>query len=171
MSASRKAAHSSPDDPADAYVVIDTKDMELPGPRISPKDRSHMPLSAAAHWIASQGGKISITADERWWQPAFEKLIAMIVSGKLATSGRRSGLPEAIPGDAFVGIPVAYPCSDSLHLWTGDGPYLECLLFIDDADWQRTGGDKLLRSGRDARGMDTPPGAGVGRCAAVANQR
>jgi hypothetical protein len=135
----------------DAYHAIDTKNMEV-GPPIGPKERTHMPLSAAAHWIASEGGAISITADEKWWRPAFEKLLAAIVSGGLEVGGRRSGLPETIPKAVFVGIPVAYPCSpNSLHLWTGDEPYLECRLFIDEADWQETGGDKLFRSGRHAR--------------------
>ena len=108
-----------------------------------------MPLSAAAHWIASEGGANSITADEKWWRPAFEKLIANIASRKLEVSGRCGGLPEVVPSDVFVGIPVAYPCSNSLQLWTGDGPYLGCMLFVDEADWQRSGGDKLFRSGRE----------------------
>jgi hypothetical protein len=134
----------------DAYQAIDTKNMEVEPP-IGPKERTHMPLSAAAHWIASEGGAISITADEKWWRPAFEKLLAAIVSGRLEVGGRRSGLPETIPKAVFVGIPVAYPCSpNSLHLWTGDGPYLDCGLFIDEADWQETGGDKLFQSGRHA---------------------
>jgi hypothetical protein len=134
----------------DVYQAIDTKNMEV-GPPIGPKERAHMPLSAAAHWIASEGGAISITADEKWWRPAFEKLLAAIVSDRLEVGGRRSGLPETIPKTAFVGIPVAYPCSpNSLHLWTGNGPYLECQLFIGEADWQETGGDRLFRSGRHA---------------------
>ena len=140
-----------PDDSAGAYVAIDTKNMEV-GPPIGPKERAHMPLSAVAHWIASEGGAISITADEKWWRPAFEKLLAKIVSDRLAVVGRRNGLPKTIRNAVFVGIPVAYPCSpNSLHLWTGDGPYLECQLFIDEADWEVTGGDKLFRSGRHAR--------------------
>jgi hypothetical protein len=128
------------------------------GPPIGPKERAHMPLSAVAHWIASEGGAISITADEKWWRPAFERLLAAIVSNRLAVVGRRSGLPETIPNTVFVGIPVAYPYSfNSLRLrtddrlWTGDGPYLECQPFIDEANWQKTGGDKLFRSGRHAR--------------------
>jgi hypothetical protein len=130
------------------YVASDTNNLKLEPP-IAPKERPHMPRSAVAHWIASEGGAISITADEKWWRPAFEKLLAAIVSNKLAVSGRRSGLPENIPDAVFVGIPVAYPCTaDSLHLWTGEGPYLECQLFIDETDWQLTGGDKLFRSGR-----------------------
>jgi hypothetical protein len=134
----------------DAYQAIDTKNMEV-GPPIGPKERAHMPLSAAAHWIASEGGAISITADENWWRPAFEKLLAAIVSNKLAVVGRRSGLPETISNAVFVGIPVAYPCSsNSLHLWGGEEPYLDCQLFIDEADWQETGGNKLFQSGRHA---------------------
>jgi hypothetical protein len=147
----RKSARPAPDDSVGAYVAIDTKNMEV-GPPIGPKERAHMPLSAVAHWIASEGGAISITADEKWWRPAFEKLLAKIVSDRLAVVGRRNGLPKTIRNAVFVGIPVAYPCSpNSLHLWTGDGPYLECQLFIDEADWEVTGGDKLFRSGRHAR--------------------
>jgi hypothetical protein len=146
----RKSARPAPDDSAGTYDRIDTENLEV-GPPIAPKERPHMPLSAVAHWIASEGGAISITADEKWWRPAFEKLLAAIVSDRLEVGGRRSGLPETIPNAVFVGIPVAYPCSsNSLHLWTGDGPYLECRLFIDEADWQETGGDKLFRSGRHA---------------------
>jgi hypothetical protein len=134
-----------------AYYAIDMKNLEV-GPPIRPKERAHMPLSAVAHWIASEGGAISITADEKWWRPAFETLLAAIVSGRFEVGGRRSGLPETIPKAVFVGIPVAYPCSpNSLLLWTGDGPYLDCQLFIDEADWQETGGDKLFQSGRHAR--------------------
>jgi hypothetical protein len=59
------------------YDAIDTKNMEV-GPPISPKERAHVPLSAVAHWIASEGGAISITADEKWWRPAFEKLLTAI---------------------------------------------------------------------------------------------
>jgi hypothetical protein len=150
----RKSARPAPDDSAGAYDRIDTEDLEV-GPPIGLKERAHMPLSAVAHWIASEGGALSITADEKWWRPAFEKLLAAIVSNKFAVVGRRSGLPETIPNDVFVGIPVAYPCSscssNSLHLWTGNGPYLECQLFIDEDDWEATGGDKLFRSGRHAR--------------------
>jgi hypothetical protein len=104
-----------------------------------------------AHWIASEGGAISITADEKWWRPAFENLLAAIVSNRLEVVGRRSGLPETVPKAVFVDIPIAYPCSPNPPLWTGDGPFLECHLFIGEADWQGTGGDKLFRSGRDAR--------------------
>jgi hypothetical protein len=150
--AAEAGARPAPDDSAGAYQAIDTENMEV-GPPIGPKERTHMPLSAVAHWIASEGGAISITADEKWWRPAFETLLAAIVSGRLVeVGGRRSGLPENIPKAVFVGIPVAYPCSpNSLRLWTGDGPYLECQLFIDEADWQETGGDKLFPSGRHAR--------------------
>jgi len=147
----RESARPAPDDSAGAYERIDTENLEV-GPPIGTKERAHMPLSAVAHRIASEGGAISITADEKWWRPAFEKLLAAIVSNRLAVVGRRSGLPETIPNAVFVGIPVAYPCSsNSLHLWTGDGPYLECQLFIDEADWEKTGGDKLFGSGRHAR--------------------
>src|SRR5262245_54460389 len=138
-----------PDDSAGAYHRRDTESLEL-GPSIGPKERTHMPLSAVAHWIASEGGAISITADEKWWRPAFENLLAAIVSDKLAVSGRGSGLPERIPNVEFVGIPVAYPCSPYSGLWSSDGPYLQCQLFIGEADWQETGGDKLFRSGRHA---------------------
>jgi hypothetical protein len=72
----------APDDCAGAYHAIDTKNIEL-APPIGPKERTHMPLSAVAHWIASEGGAISITADEKWWRPAFEKLLAAIVSNRL----------------------------------------------------------------------------------------
>jgi hypothetical protein len=131
--------------------AIDTKNLEL-GPPISPKERPHMPLSAVAHWIASEGGAVSITADEKWWSPAFEKLVAAIVSDSFAVVGRRNGgLPEPMPGTVFVGIPIAYPCSFYSVLWTGDGPYLQCQLFINDDDWEATGGDKLFRSGRHTR--------------------
>ena len=148
--AAEAGARPAPDDSVGAYQAIDTKNMELEPP-IGPKERTHMPLSAAAHWIASEGGAISITADEKWWRPAFETLLAAIVSDRLEVGGRRSGLPGTIPKAVFVGIPVAYPCSpNSLHLWTGDGPYLDCRLFIDEADWQETGGDKLFQSGRRA---------------------
>src|SRR5215813_13259729 len=145
-----KSARPAPDDSAGAYQAIDTENMEV-GPPIGPKERAHMPLSAVAHWIASEGGAISITADEKCWRPAFETLLAAIVSNKLAVVGRRSGLPETISNAVFVGIPIAYPCSsNSLHLWGGDEPYLDCQLFIDEADWQETGGDKLFQSGRHA---------------------
>jgi hypothetical protein len=128
-----------------------------------------MPLSAVAHWIASEGGAISITVDEKWWRPAFEKLLAAIVSDKLAVVGRRpSGLPETIPGTVFVGIPVAYPCSPYSGLWTSDGPYLQCQLFINDDDWEETGGDKLFRSGRHAPAewthLQVPSSAVARRC-------
>ena len=147
----RKSARPAPDDSAGTYVRIDSENLEV-GPPIGTKERTHMPLSAVAHWIASEGGALSITADEKWWRPAFEKLLAAIVSNELAVVGRRSGLSETILNAVFVGIPVAYPCSsNSLHLWTGDGPYLECQLFIDEADWQKTGGDKLFQSGQHAR--------------------
>jgi hypothetical protein len=147
----RKSARPAPGDPPGAHVASDTTNMEV-GPPIDPKERTHMPLSAVAHWIASEGGAISITADEKWWHPAFKKLLAVIVSDRLAVAGRRRGLPEPIPNVVFVGIPLAYPCSsNSLHLWTGDGPYLQGELYIDEADWEATGGDKLFRSGRDTR--------------------
>jgi hypothetical protein len=149
MPESKTSTRPSPDHSADGYVAIDTTNMDLLGPPISPKERTHMPLSAAAHWIASEGGRISITADETWWRPAFQKLISKIVLGVLAVNGRRGGLPEAVLSDLFVGIPVAYPGSNSPQLWIGDEPYLECLLFVDEADWHRSGGDKLFRSGRE----------------------
>ena len=109
----RKSARPAPVNSAGAYVAIDTKNLEV-GPPIGPKERVHMPLSAVAHWIASEGGAISITTDEKWWRPAFEKLFAVIVSDRLAVVGRRNGLPEITPNAVFVGIPVAYPCSPIL---------------------------------------------------------
>jgi hypothetical protein len=141
-----------PDDSAPAYDRIDTENLEV-GPPIGPKERAYMPLSAAAHWIASEGGAISITADEKWWRPAFEKLVAEIVLNRLAVVGRRNGLPETTPSVVFVGLAVAYPysCSpNSVRLWTGRGPYLECQPFIDEADWEVTGGDKMIRSAQHA---------------------
>jgi hypothetical protein len=155
----------------DAYQAIDTKNMEM-GPPIGPKERAHMPLSAAAHWIASEGGAISITADEKWWRPAFEKLLAAIVSNKLAVVGRCSGLPEIISNAVFVGIPVAYPCSsNSLHLWGGDEPYLDCQLFIDEPELAGNRRRQTVPIGTArGRGMDTPPSAVVRCRSAVAFQ-
>ncbi len=150
MSKNRESAHPLADASADGYIAFDT-DTTLLGESVGPKERTHMPLSAAAHWIASEGWAIPITANETSWRPAFEKLLARIVSGKLAVTGRHSGLPKAVPSDLFVSIPVAYPCSNSLQLWIGDGPYLDSSHFIGEADWERTGGDKLFRSGRDRR--------------------
>jgi hypothetical protein len=89
-----------------APVLINGTRYKEVGPPIDPKERPYMPLSAVAHWIASEGGAISITVDEKWWRPAFEKLLAAIVSNnRLAIVGRRNGLPETIPNAVFVGIP------------------------------------------------------------------
>ena len=162
----------APDDLAGAYVAIETKNMEVGPPPIDPKERAHMPLSAVAHWIASEGGAISITADEKRWRPVFEKLLAAIVSDRrLAVVGRRNGLPEIIPNVVFVGISVAYPCSP----FSAPVDRRQAVSGMSAFHWRgRLGGNRRRQTvpigTARARGMDTPAGVVVRRRSVVAVQ-
>lgn len=130
---------------ADLIVLIHS----IGPPPLRPTGGGYMPLTAAAHWIASVGGKLLIGADESYWRPAYEKLLSAIMKGAEIV-GRRNetGIPERIPKETFVGLDIAYPCSDfatDLHL--GGRAFIDCCLYIDEQFWCDHS-DRLFTQGR-----------------------
>jgi hypothetical protein len=115
-----------------------------------PDGPGFMPLTEAAHWIASKGGIVSVEIGEQIWKPAFDDLLAHIASQDVEVIGRRGAGNESVPARLFARIRVVYPYSDlPLHTMLGDEPYLDCYPFVDDDHWQREFNDKLYASGRD----------------------
>jgi hypothetical protein len=137
--------------PADADTGVPWKWLADVGPPMRPEGADYMPLTQAAHWIASKGGTESIGSDEQLWKPAFDDLLARIASGEVAVIGRRGAGNESVPGHLFARIDVAYPYSDpEFGPLLRDDPYLDCYPFVDENDWQRESNDKLYASGREA---------------------
>jgi hypothetical protein len=119
------------------------------GPPMLPNGPGYMPLTSAAHWIASKGGTVSTGNDEQLWRPAFDDLLGRITSREVEVIGRRGAGNESVPGHLFARIQVAYPYSDLLvRTLLGDNAYLDCYPFVDDDQWQRESSDKLYASGR-----------------------
>jgi len=108
-----------------------------------------MPLTEAAHWIASKGGTLAIGIAEQFWKPAFDELVARIESEDVKVIGQRGAGNEDVPVHLFSRIRIAYPYFDlPFSMLIGDGPYLDCSPFVDDDHWQREFNDKLYSSGR-----------------------
>jgi hypothetical protein len=119
------------------------------GPPMLPDGPGYMPLTSAAHWIASKGGTTLIGTDEQFWRAAFDDLLARIASGDVEVIGRRDSLNEFVPGHLFARIRISFPYSElSVETLFGDAPYLDCVPLVNDEDWQRESNDKLYLSGR-----------------------
>jgi len=106
-----------------------------------PDGPDYMALSAAAYWIATEGGTFRFFArDEAVWKSAYKALLTQIVGGNVKVVGRIEGVgfPKAVEGSDFSGIAVNYPYTetrdDSIF---GDLPYLEPGQLVTTADWQR----------------------------------
>jgi hypothetical protein len=48
-------------------------------PACAPSRVGYMPLSAAAHWVASKSNQIR--SDDPAWEPAFKDILALVASG------------------------------------------------------------------------------------------
>jgi hypothetical protein len=112
-----------------------------------------MALTAAAHWIASQGGTLAVGKGEQFWKPAFGDLLAHVASQHIEMIGRRGAGNESVPTVLFASIRVLYPYSDPDHrlleTMFGEEPVLDCSPFTEDEEqWQETN-DRLYASGRD----------------------
>jgi hypothetical protein len=118
-----------------------------------PEGPGFMALTAAAHWIASQGGTLAVGKGEQFWKQAFGDLLAHIASQHIEVIGRRGTGNESVPAVLFAGIRVLYPYSDPdrsiLNTMFGKEPVLNCSPFTEDEEqWQEIN-DKLYASGRD----------------------
>lgn len=111
-----------------------------------------MPISDAAYWIASEGGRISFSlCNLEKWQQAFFLLLPLMSSGQISAVGRRHGrgLPEPVPNVCFAGIAVAYPYSDSpMELLLCERPHLQCYGIVDNEHWEETFNDCLMGDDR-----------------------
>jgi hypothetical protein len=113
-------------------AIVSWEQFRLP---MLPEGSGTMPLSEAAYFIASKGGRETFDLkDEAIWNRAFDELLLKIVSGEVETAGRpRLGRKEVIPGHAFVGVEVSYPYCD------GFAPpvlCLDCYPYVDGDQWQ-----------------------------------
>jgi hypothetical protein len=143
-------------------------------PVVRPIGNGHMPLSAAAYWIATKGGGTKIKPNnDRAWRVALEEILAQIEANKLEIIGERDGKRgsfDVVPTGAFEGIwsempterdantsaprkkflatQVSLPWSSGSDALSAHGKYLECRPFIDDQHWQHNFHDKLYLSGR-----------------------
>jgi len=60
-------------------------------PLLRPSDGASKPLSAAAYWIATSGGRIKVTLNDiEAWRAAFRRLIDRIASGEVEAIGLRA---------------------------------------------------------------------------------
>jgi hypothetical protein len=116
-----------------------------------PDGPDYMALSAAAYWIATEGGTFQFFArDEAVWKAAYKALLTQIIGGNVKCVGRIGGQGEAqlIEGFKFSGIAVNLPYSEPTdEMIFGDLPYLEPGQLITTPEWQRDN-DRLRFSRR-----------------------
>jgi hypothetical protein len=129
-----------------------------PGPPpLRPDDSGFMALTAAAHWIASQGGNRSIGGNASLWRSAYEQLRAAVTEGTAKIYGLRNGETikdrEPIPPATFIGLKIFYPLDEvDFGDYFGDEAFLQCRLYLDERSWRDSGGDQIFE-----RGTGCPP--------------
>jgi hypothetical protein len=120
-------------------------------PLLRPDAPGFMPLTAAAHWIASEGGKRSIGADTSLWQAAYMQLLS---SAQIYGVPRDGATPKPIPKEIFAGLPISYPSYIEVErgLDFGDRAFLECQPCFEDQSGLDPDGDRIFE-----RGTGSPP--------------
>jgi hypothetical protein len=108
----------------------------------------YVPLCAALHWIATEGGSRKVMLeDEQAWQAGVEKLWPLITSDEIELNGLPldGGMTERIPGSALNRINVLHP----LHTDLGDillsaPSHIVCSPYIDREHWSKGFNDQLF---------------------------
>jgi hypothetical protein len=115
-------------------------------------------VTAAAHWIASQGGKVPITdAHENEWLLAFADLISAIcrdnVNFDLVGRARQSGKYESVPAIYLNDRPGEYEflSTSERNPRLSEAPdakeFLKFSFSFSDQDWRGRHNDKLFVAG------------------------
>jgi len=107
-------------------------------PLMSPEGPGYMPFSAAAQWIATNGGTIDVGHDSAVWGDAYRQLTERIASGDIATTGivwtetAAVGIRQTLDAAMFGGIRINHlfgaeelddADSSELYLWAT--PYID----------------------------------------------
>ena len=115
----------------------------------SPTGGGYMALSAAAYWIATEGGAKSFFIREiTAWRRGYEILVTQITNGDIVAIGRQNGerAPVPIDGYNFSGLRIRYP----FQTRPADppfetAPHLDCAGPAAPTDWEAKYNDRLLR--------------------------
>ncbi len=112
-----------------------------------PEGPGYMPLYCAAHWIATQGGRIEFNPrDVSVWKSAYAELLPRIASEEVMTTGIREHEREKLGGHLFASCRVDYPFVNApTDLYFSEELYLCSYGYFGEEDWQR-GFDDSLRN-------------------------
>jgi len=113
-------------------------------PLLVTPDTGYIPLSAAAHWVATEGG--TIDAPNEALREGYRLIVQAVVDGRIEAIGTSDGLPAPIPGHVFASCRVRHPfdpLDDDVVL--SETVALICYAYVDDALWQ-SGFDDSLRN-------------------------
>lgn len=123
------------------------------GPPLDPHAAGYMPLSEAAYWVATEGGKKRVVIDDAdTWAAAFTLLMPFLASGEIEAIGRArgEGVAVVIPSPTFSGLPIDYPYSDraDMEMYSGERPYIECTAISQSMHMWADHNDKIWHQGR-----------------------
>lgn len=122
----------------------------LPKP-VRPDGGGYMPLSCAAHWIATAGAKVDVSEDDRAaWQEAYKALLRGIEAGKVEVTGLKGDARQRIDGFIFADCRVSIVLVNRGEDLIPDDLSLLSYPYIDDVHW-RDGFDDSLRVRHDVR--------------------
>ncbi len=122
----------------------------LPLP-MRPACGGYMPLSCAAHWIATAGATVEVSDDDRLvWQAAYKTLLNGIEAGKVEVIGLKGDARERIEGFHFADCRVSIVLVNRGENLIPDGLSLLSYPYIDDVHW-RDGFDDSLRVRHEVR--------------------
>ena len=136
---------TSDDTPLEIWQGDPKAALKLP-PLIVPTAAGYMPLTAAAQWIATEGGTHDFAADDlKSWRPAFAKLLAAIASEDVKLTWVRKKKRKRVPGHLPADCPILYPYQDpDPALVFGEELCLQTFTYENEEEWRDDFSDRLL---------------------------
>lgn len=142
------AAQESAGTSMDAEAFIEPSMLE---PLQGPERAGYVPLCAAIHWIATDGGLHRVRLfDLESWSAAIAKLRPLIASGEFEVIGlpRGGGLAEAVAPAAFALVKILPPIPNSLgDILVSSASHVNCNFYVGEAGWRDHFNDGLYVSG------------------------
>src|SRR5262249_20749479 len=121
------------------------------GAPIAPNGDGYMSFWGALHWVASQGGRVEVTADQESLREAFNDLIDEIANEKVRIIGNQNGAPSPIRGIDLLDVKMLLFWDDSSSLpGHPNAPFIQLSPIPwnpDNEDRQREFNDQLFVGG------------------------